>query len=575
MNLHINPWDCAADNKCSVEDLLKKRAPHGTLISCGLSSYARPNTAIQMWNNDSSHWIEAARTDAGEILTVIDKPQGGSRVVTDYRPPFDVLSQIADFVEKKNLPALAELRSGPTPTGGILMRSIVLKYADPKEEFTIDCFALDRYDLDDLEASLSILLQDAVKKSTVISRTETPIITPEAKELLAQNVPHGMLSGCVYSKSPCFDKAGTLGNYAQTITVAKTDGGETVTVEERGPFRHTNATVYRPATDILSEIEALADKENLPALCELRPPQNMPFGGCIGIMNPNVHAIDLTFDASADNGTAGMTKRVDLNLIAQHGLGFVSSALEAIFTDAIAHASVLSETEEINDVVRRVETLRQQREPHGALKRVVYLSDSPGSGPVNASFGRYEIARTGGDTILTVIQKPQYRNKATTVYRLADDAFNRIEAFAEEENLAAFSALKSSKISHYSTKNTVTLTYEEPAGEKQVDADALQEHGIGSLSGKVYQMIMDAMQTGTLLSTTWTCQVCGTTGNTTNACPTCGTKKDVVITTAPPAAQPTKHTTDEHVPWRCPNCGKETGGRFCMICGTPKPKENA
>ena len=573
MNLHINPWDCAADDKCSVEDLLKKRAPHGTLVSCGLSSYSRPNTAIQMWNNDSSHWIEAARTDAGEILTVIDKPLGGSRVVTDYRPATGVLSQIADFVEKENLPALAELRPGPTPTGGILVRSIVLKYADPKEEFTIDCFALEQYDRDNPETTLRRMLLDAVETATVISRTETPIITPEAKELLAQNVPHGMLSGCVYSKSPCFDKAGTLGNYAQTITVAKTDGGETVTVEESGPFRHTNATVYRPATDVLSEIEALADKENLPALCELHPPQGM--GGYIGIMSPHVHTVDLTFDASPTGETPHMTTCVDLALIAQHGLGFVSSALEAIFTDAIAHASVLSETEEINDVVRRVETLRQQREPHGALNRVVYLSDSPGSGPVNASFGRYELARTENGTILTVVQKPQYRNKTTTVYRLADDAFNRIEAFAEEENLAAFSALKSSKISHYSTKNTVTLTYEEPAGEKQVDADALQEHGIGSLSGKVYQMIMDAMQTGTLLSTTWTCQVCGTTGNTTNACPTCGTKKDVVITTAPPAAQPTKHTTDEHVPWRCPNCGEETGGRFCMNCGTPKPKQNA
>ena len=55
----------------------------------------------------------------------------------------------------------------------------------------------------------------------------------------------------------------------------------------------------------------------------------------------------------------------------------------------------------------------------------------------------------------------------------------------------------------------------------------------------------------------WKCPKCGA-DNKGKFCMECGTPKPV-----------------EAAGWKCPKCGAENKGKFCMECGTPKPAENA
>ncbi|MBR3553418.1 MAG: hypothetical protein IKN72_08530 [Clostridia bacterium] len=581
MNPYFQPWGPVTNDPKAVEELLKSNVPHGRLVGCAHSSYQCPNAAMQTWNSDSKHWIGVALGTDGEVLTEVSKPQGSSRITKTYRPARPILPQLEAFVEKENLAALSELRCTLMPTGGTLARSILLTFADPEEERIIDCYALAQYGLDTLEAPFLKMLNDAVKEATLLSTEETRIVTPQAEALQQQpKVPHGKLLGCRRVQNPYFG-AKNMDTASQTITAAQSDKGAIITVEESGPFRHTIATVYRPATDVLAAIEDLIDRENLTALSALEAGRgfmglgsiaSMGIVGPSGVLKPQVNTIDLTFDAPASDGAPYTTVCIDVNALAQNGLGEIATALEGLLAKAIDSANVVSSQKEVNERVRRVEELRAKASPHGTLQSVVYDCQNPGSGPQTASFYRYELTRTDAGVTLTAVEKAQYRNRFTTVYEPASDSLSEIEAYCEEENLAAFSALECSTPPFLRTVTKITLTYDGQA-PIEIDTGALEEYGVGRLSSTLHQMFTDLTSRSPHRPKQWNCQVCGKTGNTGTLCPVCGFRDDLVIT---PKKPPLPAANAPEIPdgpdtWTCA-CGERNRGKFCVNCGTAKPQ---
>ena len=565
------------NNVADPAALLAIRTPHGRLVSCGYGSYANPNTAIQMWNGDSSYRITAERTDNGQILTVSDKPQGGCRTVTDYRPATDVFASLEAFLERENLAALAPLRPKAMMTGGIIQHSIALQYADPHEEETIDCIALEQYGLGKLAEALRSILQEAVRTATVIASKKTPIIHPQAQALRDTREPHGRLLGCVCRRNLTAKEGERVTFYTRTVTVAQSGGAETIATEEKGEFRNTNSAVYAASNSVLAAIEAFADKENLWALSQLRVQQGAGLFGMMAAPAAAPDVIELTFESLGPAGAPPVTKQIDIGLLSQNGLGYVTEELDAIVSNAIAAAKVLSKNEIVNERVQRLDALRQQREPHGAL-----LSCAEGSGnPQSDSFYIYTLARHEDGLTLTKVEKGQYRNKITTVFRPAGDLLSPLAAMAEQENLASLAALENPD-----PYNTVTLTYApaSPGGPdivKTIGVKALRANGIACLLSPISKTLFEGSNGATILSRFWDCQVCGKTGIEGNVCPDCGTRMDAVITklhTAVPArkaaAPAPKAAPADPNGWTCPCCGEYVAGyKFCANCGTLKPKD--
>ena len=586
-----------------AEKLRANRTPHGPLIQCSCYSYQCPNTPIAQWNSDTHSYIGAARTGA-EITLTTDVKQGDT-VITTYRAATDVLKEIEAFAEKENLAALSQLPPALMPTGGQLTQNLKLTFAPPEpagkpEERLLDYYALQQWGLASLYDTVYGLLQDAVKGATRLSREEKHHITPEAEALLKQpQAPRGRLLSCTYRHNLFFSEADKSKDGTRRITIQRDGANETVTVRDEGPFRHTNTTVYQ-TTGLLSQLEAFAKQENLAALSALQPQRGgtMGFSGMtIGFRGPgeaqNLNDIMLTFLPPPTGGDVTLT-RLNMKLMAQHGLGYLTKAFEAIISDAIKSAVVLSQTEEVNELVRTVETLRQNHQPHGALK-----SCSIGSGDPNGdSFYLYTAARTESGLTLTKLEKAQYRNKITTVFRPATDFLAELEAFAEKENLAAFAALRCQNVGIYpgmfspnrtQPHNDITLVYAPavPGGPEEtfrISLPALREYGLSDLASPFHKQLTEGGNGGTVLDCRWVCQICGKTDITERVCPACGTRMDAVITPQqrqqmphpqPAPAQPKQPTPAQATgeSWICGNCGaSNNGGKFCITCGDIRPQ---
>lgn len=561
MNPTVYPWQQNESAPACPEC-----APRGRLVGCVYSSRTDPGPAMQMWNADTVCRIAAARSDGGQTLNVTSKPQFGAQKDVVYRPETDVFAQIEAVVGREDLAAAAALRSEDWMAGGTQTRVIVLQFADPAEEITLDCLALEQHGRGDTVAALVDLLNDSVRQAAVVSETETPFLSPQAQVLRADRQAHGRLLSCVFRSSRFIDEGGRTVSVTNTYTAALQGGSETLTAEEKGDFRHTTTVVYRPAKSVLGAIETLADRENLWALSALRPqqgPGGLGFALPMGNGDAPANAIQLT-TAADEPDAAPVITRLDVSLLCRHGLGYAVKALETILSDAAASADILSSIEEINERVRLTETLRQRREPLGAL---LSCRESCGD-PQGDSFYVYTLARTEAGLTLTKEEKAQYRNRITTVFRPAQDLLTPLEAFAQRENLAAFAALKNGN-----PFETLTLTYAPaasgPVQTRTIGVRALREYGLDHLLTPIAKALREGSNGAALLRIQWDCRSCGNSGIEAAVCPVCGAQRDAVILPGQTntAAQPPDEAAEG---WRCARCGLLNTGRFCRDCGTPR-----
>ncbi|SEL51881.1 hypothetical protein SAMN02910353_02804 [Ruminococcus sp. YRD2003] len=161
---------------------------------------------------------------------------------------------------------------------------------------------------------------------------------PSLEEVKAVLTPHGKLVRCSYFASSCGMAFNS--NTLLDISVVLADGVQKISYTEKKAFHPTVATVYIPKQDVLAEVQALVERENLAAWSALE--YHDPFQ-CTDYSSSA--SISLNFDDSPIGGRKSVRAVVNVSAACQHGGGEVIQQFRDILETAVQDAEDVSRTE--------------------------------------------------------------------------------------------------------------------------------------------------------------------------------------------------------------------------------------
>lgn len=206
--------------------------------------------------------------------------------------------------------------------------------------------------------------------------------------------------------------------------------------------------------------------------------------------------------------------------------------------------------------------LKALKEEHGTLTSCSYSSSSSGMMFNSNSLSSISVRRDGGDQMLTYSSKLAFGGSILSVYRVKEDVLAKVRELVERENLAALAQLKYHQeimMTDQSSSENIYLSFDdrELGGgfvSRNIDVDALSQHGAGEVADELHALLMEAMKNGELLDSKMSDQGMMGMGAFANMMMQASDKKET---------------------WTCSKCGSGgLSGKFCTECGAPRP-ENA
>ena len=220
--------------------------------------------------------------------------------------------------------------------------------------------------------------------------------------------------------------------------------------------------------------------------------------------------------------------------------------------------------------------VREKKEEHGPLISVTMSSSSSGMMMGSYAKSSLELSRADGEGRLVHMDMKVYEPVITSVYSAEDEAFEKMQAIADRENLAAWSFLREDPdkkmiVYDYSSSAGITLVFDDtsvggsPMETRKIDYGAVSQQGGDEVWKEISDLLYGCIDPGKLLKTE---QEPNPYRNP--------------FTSSGPAVPPVSsdagtpsfaYTVREDGTWTCPACGySENEGRFCAECGSTRPK---
>jgi hypothetical protein len=207
-----------------------------------------------------------------------------------------------------------------------------------------------------------------------------------------------------------------------------------------------------------------------------------------------------------------------------------------------------------------LEDVKNRHEPHGRLIGCAYFAHSNGMMFNSNTLLDTSLMLVDGEQQISSTVKAAFQPTIKTVYRLKQDALAVVQALVEQENLAAWSALKYHNMfqcTDYSSSAKISLDFDDrsvggaPRVYVSIDVDAACQHGGGDVITRFRELLDDAVKDAEVISSetgenpsgfmmgmgmmgvsapppagSWKCKSCGKEGNTSKFCPECGTRRE-------------------------------------------------
>ena len=220
--------------------------------------------------------------------------------------------------------------------------------------------------------------------------------------------------------------------------------------------------------------------------------------------------------------------------------------------------------------------VREKKEDHGPLISVTMSSSSSGMMMGSYAKSSLELSRADGEGRLVHMDMRVYEPIITSIYSAEDEVFEKMQALADRENLAAWSFLredpeKKMVVYDYSSSAGITLVFDDtsvggsPRETRSIDYEAVSQQGGTEVWKEISDLLYGCIDPEKLLKTK---QEPNPYRNP--------------FTSSGPAVPPVSsdagtssfaYTVREDGTWTCPACGySENEGRFCAECGSTRPK---
>ena len=159
---------------------------------------------------------------------------------------------------------------------------------------------------------------------------------PTIEELKEKTVAHGNLVGCSYSAS----SSGMMynSNALYYISVDADDEGQLITLRRKQSLQNETQSTYRSAADILALINALAERENMPAWGELEYRQEY-----VVFDYSQSEGLTLYYDDTPTGGYKKTPVNINAQAVRQQGRGDVIKEFVDILEKGIDNAEVIEE----------------------------------------------------------------------------------------------------------------------------------------------------------------------------------------------------------------------------------------
>ena len=210
-----------------------------------------------------------------------------------------------------------------------------------------------------------------------------------------------------------------------------------------------------------------------------------------------------------------------------------------------------------------LEEVRAKEEKHGPLTEVEWRSSRSGMMRGDYSTSSLRLYREKGEGRLICVKMPAFEAETISTYSVEDEVFEKLQALADRENLAAWSFLKPDPekqifVTDVSSSTSLRLTFDDSSlgaefpVTRSLGREAVVMAGGEDVWDEVYDLLSGCVIPENLIGTdtkanpyspltgkyepgpvetapaadgTWTCPECGNAGNTTKFCPECGRRK--------------------------------------------------
>ena len=220
--------------------------------------------------------------------------------------------------------------------------------------------------------------------------------------------------------------------------------------------------------------------------------------------------------------------------------------------------------------------VREKKEEHGPLTSVIMSSSSSGMMMGSYAKSSLELNRADGEGRLIHMDMRVYEPVITSVYAVDDSVFEKLQAVADRENLAAWSFLredpeKKMVIYDYSSSAGITLVFDDtsvggsPRETRSIDFEAVSQQGGTEVWEEISDLLHGCIDPEKLLKTE---QEPNPYRN-----PIGSFGPAVPPASSGTVTAPHTYSVREDGTWTCPACGySENKGRFCAECGSRQPE---
>ena len=212
---------------------------------------------------------------------------------------------------------------------------------------------------------------------------------------------------------------------------------------------------------------------------------------------------------------------------------------------------------------------------HGKLISADYHSHSQGMMAFSGISDSYTLKEADGEFVLLHSHKSEMDGTDEKLYRADEEALKRIEQIAEQENLWAWERMcidpekdDRPKVYDYSSSSGITLyTDDRIGGMFSFNCETAEFYGGGEVVKQIREILFGFVDDEHFISER---HLPVTDPNVIEM------KKRMFMMPMGTDTQPVKPEPENSGEWKCPECNAAGNtGKFCLNCGTPKPKEEA
>ena len=220
--------------------------------------------------------------------------------------------------------------------------------------------------------------------------------------------------------------------------------------------------------------------------------------------------------------------------------------------------------------------VREKKEDHGPLISVTMSSSSSGTMMGSYAKSSLELSRGDGEGRLVHMDMRVYEPVITSTYSAGDEVFEKMQALADRENLAAWSFLredpeKKMVVYDYSSSAGITLVFDDtsvggsPRETRSINYEAVSQQGGTEVWKEISDLLYGCIDPEKLLKTE---QEPNPYRN-----PIGSFGPAVPSVSSGTVTVPFTYSVREDGTWTCPACGySENKGRFCAECGSRRPE---